>query len=82
MATAKLNNFTFQQLSQAVSQIFGADKFWTVNSHVPVADRARIRQNVIEHRQWPAFPLFSPYANTHDGYSQSKYRYLFDSIQG
>jgi hypothetical protein len=26
MATAKLNNFTFQQLSQAVSQIFDSDR--------------------------------------------------------
>lgn len=73
MATAKLNNFTFQQLSQAVSQIFDSDRFWTVNSHVPVADRARVRQNVVQNRLWPTYPLFSPYAATHDGYSQGMF---------
>jgi hypothetical protein len=77
MATAKLNNFSLQQLSQAVGQIVSADKFWLANSHVPVAERARVRQNVIEHRQWPDYPLFSPYAKTHDGYSQSKFTIFF-----
>jgi hypothetical protein len=72
MATDRLNGFTFNQLSQAVSQIFDSQKFWKVNSHVPEAERAQVRRNAVQHRQWPPYPLFSPYAPTHDGYSQSK----------
>lgn len=72
MATAKLNNFSFVQLSQAVGQIFDSPKFWTVNSHVPFAQRWQVRNNAVRNRQWPSYPLFSPYAATHDGYSQSK----------
>jgi hypothetical protein len=72
MATSKLNNFTFQELSQAIGQIFDNRHFWTVNAHVPVADRAQVRRNIIQNRQWPSYPLFSPYASTHDGYSQGE----------
>lgn len=81
MATAKLNNFTFQQLSEAVGQIFSSERFWTVNAHVPAAERAQVRHNVVTSATWPAYPLFSPYAATHDGYSQSKSLSIPTSIQ-
>lgn len=76
MATRLLNNLTQAELNEAVSQIFRSPKFWTVNSHVPAAQRDQLRYNAVTRRIWPDFPLFSPYAQTHDAYSQSMFSHL------
>lgn len=73
MATQKLNSFTLLQLTEAVSQILSSANFWVVNSHVPIADRAQVRTDILRSREWPTYPLFSPYAKTHDGYSQGEF---------
>ena len=72
MATVKLNGFTRVELTEAVAQILNSDKFWTVNSHILVPQRAAIKDNILRTGTWPAVPVFSPYAKTHDGYSQSE----------
>jgi hypothetical protein len=71
-STAILNNLTSQQVTEAVQQIIDSRKFWEKNSHVAVNDRHRIRSEILAGR-WPSFPMFSPYAATHDGYSQGKH---------
>lgn len=72
MATSKLNSFSPTQLGEAVSQILHSTNFWTVNSHVAQANRIAVVQGILQHGAWPEFPLFSPYAKTHDGYSQGE----------
>lgn len=69
MSTAILNNLTRVQLTKAVRQIVDSVKFWDKNSHVPYQHQAHLRSEILVGR-WPDFPLFSPYAITHDGYSQ------------
>jgi hypothetical protein len=73
MATQRLNNMSVAQVKGAVAQIFDNEHFWVRNSHVPVATRLAVRNNVVNNRVWPAYPLFSPYAATHDGYSQGMF---------
>lgn len=68
-STAILNGLTRPQLTSAVQQIIDSPKFWEKNSHVEVMNRLRIRSEILEGR-WPDYPVFSPYAATHDGYSQ------------
>lgn len=80
MATAKLNAFTPNQLGEIMTQIFASQNFWTVNSHIPVDERAGVLNNVLYRGQWPDKPIFSPYAKTHDGYSQGKNTHLDHSV--
>jgi hypothetical protein len=72
MATVQLNMLSRAQLNQAVQQIIDSRHFWARNSHIQITERARVRAEIIQ-GQWPDFPVFSPYAATHDGYSQSKF---------
>jgi hypothetical protein len=72
MATAKLNGFTRAELTEAVAQILNSGKFWVANSHIPAPSRAAIKDNILRNGAWPPVPVFSPYAKTHDGYSQSE----------
>lgn len=56
-------------LTQAVHQLICAPDFIANNAHLSPAERLAL------HRVppvWPACPVFSPYASTHDGYSQSQ----------
>lgn len=70
-STAILNSLNRQQLTSAVQQIVDSQKFWDKNSHVGITNRAYVRSEILAGR-WPEYPVFSPYAATHDGYSQGK----------
>ena len=76
LAANLLNSLTRNQLTEAVRQIINHAKFSECNGHVPVADRPTLRARILS-GNWPDYPIFSPYAKTHDGYSQSKHRYPF-----
>jgi hypothetical protein len=54
-------------LSAAVRQLTAAPGFGPANPHLSAAEVAAIATGV-----WPAGPVFTPYAITHHGYSQSK----------
>ena len=54
-------------LAAAVRQMLAAPGFAGANPHLAPADRAAITAGV-----WPDVPVFSPYAITHNGYSQSQ----------
>ncbi|OBT54998.1 hypothetical protein VE04_05334 [Pseudogymnoascus sp. 24MN13] len=73
MATDRLNNLTQQQLTEAVQQIVDSPKFWVNNGHIPVEIRRQIKEDILKGKWGPA-PIFSPYAATHDGYSQVRYQ--------
>jgi len=71
MASAFLNSLAPSALTTAVKQILDNDNFWKVNAHVEVSARRQVTQRILQ-GNWPDFPVFSPYAKTHDGYSQGK----------
>lgn len=71
MASDRLNNLTQQQLTVAVQQIIESPKFWVNNEHIPVEIRRQTKQDILKGKWGPA-PIFSPYAATHDGYSQGR----------
>jgi hypothetical protein len=53
-------------LTGALRQIISNTKFLEYNPHLTPQDTVNILSG-----RWPATPVFSPYASTHDGYSQS-----------
>ncbi len=71
LAAGQLNSMSRAQLTQAVRQVLDSKNFWDRNHHVPVNQRQAVRGNILN-GNWPNYPIFSPYAATHDGYSQSK----------
>jgi hypothetical protein len=75
MATDRLDNLTQQQLTEAVQQIVDSPKFWVNNGHIPVEIRRQTKEDILKGKWGPA-PIFSPYAATHDGYSQGGYSSL------
>ena len=77
VATAVLNSMTFTELSLCLRQIWNSPQFYVVNSHIPFQDRVRVRENIITRCSWPNYPIFSPYATTHDQYSQGRYIHCF-----
>jgi len=62
-----VNNLSAPVLRASLGQIVDAPGFVAANPHLSAQQRAGIRQN-----NWPACPVFTPYAITHHGYSQSK----------
>jgi len=75
MATAELNAFTLPEITEAVRQIFNNSRFWAANDHIPFRARAQLTNRILQNQDWPEdIPIFSPYAPTHDGYSQSKFQ--------
>jgi len=56
-------------LASAIRQIVAAPGFAPANPHLSVAQRQAIASG-----QWPNEPVFTPYAVTHHGYSQIRYR--------
>jgi hypothetical protein len=67
-------NLSAADLALAVDQIVRSPAFAGRNLHLSAAELAALRQNP---PLWPIVPVFSPYAITHDGYSQSEST-LFD----
>jgi len=63
----KVSLLTQVQRRAAVAQIVDSANFAGSNPHLSAATIAAIKQGT-----WPDEPVFSPYAETHDGYSQSK----------
>jgi len=59
------------QLRQAVKQIISNANFREVNRHLTDAEFQALDTDQI----WPQKPVFSPYAKTHDGYSQIRLSY-------
>lgn len=54
-------------LDAALQQIVSAPGFRPANPHLSAQQVAAIARG-----QWPQEPVFTPYANTHHGYSQSQ----------
>lgn len=54
-------------LDAALVQLTASEGFRPANRHLSAAQIAGIAVG-----QWPNVPVFTPYANTHHGYSQSK----------
>jgi hypothetical protein len=59
------------EILEAVYQIFTNPTFRTANTHLTEAELVGIFSLP---PQWPASPVFSPFATTHDGYSQIRYK--------
>lgn len=55
-------------LTGALRQLISNTNFIFINPHLTPQEI-----NNIPSGRWPATPVFSPYATTHDGYSQSKF---------
>jgi len=71
-STRVLNQMSDAALTAAIRQILNSNKFWEVNSHIAITDRNMVRVAILG-RNWSAVtPIFSPYAATHDGYSQGQ----------
>jgi hypothetical protein len=69
MASDRLNNLTKKELTESVQQILDSTEFWANNGHIPAEMRSQTREDILQGKWGPA-PIFSPYATTHDGYSQ------------
>lgn len=62
-----VSGLSAQQLSAAVAQLVSSPGFGPANPHLTAAEVAAIAAGA-----WPDGPVFTPYAITHHGYSQSK----------
>ena len=60
-------NLTKAKAMLAVAQLTHSDTFDRKNPHLSEAQILAIRRG-----EWPDLPVFSPYAQTKSGYSQSK----------
>lgn len=65
MAAERLSN---AELKGAIRQIINSAAFVANNSHLTSAELSRLRADP---PQWPLPPVFTPFALTHHGYSQS-----------
>jgi hypothetical protein len=68
LGTMSVNTLGPAALAAALRQIVNAPGFAAANPHLSAATAAAITLG-----QWPNTPVFTPYAITHHGYSQSKY---------
>jgi len=59
------------EVLEAVHQIFISRGFHIANAHLTEAELEQIYSLP---PQWPASPVYSPFATTHDGYSQVRYK--------
>jgi hypothetical protein len=64
-------NLSPAQLLEAVKQIQSSTGFASANPHLTPHEMERLQRSP---PQWPASPVFSPFATTHDGYSQVRYK--------
>jgi hypothetical protein len=64
------NKLTQAEKREALTLILGNPKFDTVNPHLTHQEKHHLRDRHI----WPLKPVFSPYATTHDHYSQVRYK--------
>jgi len=70
MADANPNTLSANQLTEAVKQILNSRGFDNANPHLTSAEINRLRRDL----EWPSLkPVFSPYAVTHNGYSQGEF---------
>jgi hypothetical protein len=66
--TMSVQSLSAGAVASAVRQIVNAPNFRSANSHLSAAE-----VDAIVTRQWPLKPVFTPYAITHHGYSQSQF---------
>lgn len=71
-----VQSLTAVQVQAAVYQILDTPKFRPLNPHLTAAEIAGIRAGV-----WPLLkPVFSPYANNHDGYTSGEWTRIYHRI--
>lgn len=62
-----VNTLTILECVSALRQTFASVNFNKHNPHLSQADLTGLRASPVV---WPAAPVFSPYTQTHDGYTQ------------
>ncbi|KAK4908286.1 hypothetical protein LTR66_017577 [Elasticomyces elasticus] len=66
-----VNSLVPDELRAAVAQIVNSSRFVAANPHLTKGEVASIQRDL----DWPALkPVFSPFAQTHDGYSQVRFK--------
>jgi len=76
ISTMSVHTLSAPVLRASLGQIVDAPGFAAANPHLSAQQTAGIR-----HNNWPACPVFTPYAITHHGYSQSKIQLFAIPIQ-
>jgi len=62
-----VENLSAEQLRAAIRRLLSSPGFGPANAHLSAAEISAIPNGT-----WPPKPVFTPYAITHHGYSQSK----------
>ena len=75
-----VNNLSLRECHLALQQCFSGTQFRQNNPHL---NHHEIRSLQSDPISWPVKPVFSPYAQTHDGYSQIRFnsiKYLIHKV--